>query len=116
MLSRVDIAPTQSDLAEMLDVERITLCRMVDRLAEAGMVERRADPSDRRVWRIHLTERATPVVDELSAIANEMEEDMLERLSAEQRELLTNLLTSVREHMRDKDDRIEQPAVAGARR
>jgi DNA-binding MarR family transcriptional regulator len=115
MLSRVD-GPTQSDLAEMLDVERITLCRMVDRLAEAGMVERRADPSDRRVWRLHLTERATPVVDELSAIANEMEEDMLEPLSAEQRELLTNLLTTVRDHMREKDDRIEQPPAAEAQR
>ena len=100
----------------MLDVERITLCRMVDRLAEAGMVERRADPSDRRVWRLHLTERATPVVDELSAIANEMEEDMLEPLSAEQRDVLTNLLTTMRDHMREKDDRIEPSAVAGTRR
>ena len=115
MLSRVD-GPTQSDLAEMLDVERITLCRMVDRLAEAGMVERRADPSDRRVWRLHLTERATPVVDELSAIANEMEEDMLEPLSAKQREVLTHLLTTVRDHMGEKDDRIESPAAAGSRR
>jgi len=114
MLSRVD-GPTQSDLAETLDVERITLCRMVDRLAEAGMVERRADPSDRRVWRLHLTERAMPLVEELSAIANEMEEDLLEPLSAEERELLTNLLTTVRDHMREKDDRIEPPAVAAAR-
>jgi MarR family transcriptional regulator for hemolysin len=116
VLSRVDSAPTQSDLAEMLDVERITLCRMVDRLAEAGMVERRADPSDRRVWRLQLTDRATPVVEELSAIANEMEEDMLEPLSAEQRDVLTNLLTTMRDHMREKDDRIEPPAVAGTRR
>jgi len=116
MLSRVDSAPTQSDLAEWLDVERITLCRMVDRLAEAGMVERRADPSDRRVWRLHLTEHATPVVEELSAIANEMEEDMLEPLSTEQRQILTNLLTTVREHMRENDDRTEQPVVAGTRR
>ena len=115
MLSRVD-GPTQSDLAEILDVERITLCRMVDRLAEAGMVERRADPSDRRVWRLHLTERATPVVDELSAIANEMEEEMLEALSTEQREVLTNLLTTVRDHMREKDDPIEPSAAAGSQR
>ena len=114
MLSRVD-GPTQSDLAEMLDVERITLCRMVDRLAEANMVERRADPSDRRVWRIHLTERAMPVVDELSTIANEMEEDMLEPLSPEQRALLTSLLSTVRDHMRESDDRIELPAAEAAR-
>ena len=115
MLSRVD-GPTQSDLAEMLDVERITLCRMVDRLAEANMVERRADPSDRRVWRIHLTERAMPVVDELITIANEMEEDMLEPLSPEQRALLTSLLSTVRDHMRESDDRIEPPTAAEALR
>ncbi|HEV2866551.1 MAG TPA: MarR family transcriptional regulator, partial [Allosphingosinicella sp.] len=43
----------QVDLADALDVEPITLCRMVDRLAEAGLVERRADEADRRAWRIH---------------------------------------------------------------
>jgi len=112
-LARVD-GPTQSDLAELLDVERITLCRMIDRLAEAGMIERRADPADRRVWRLHLTERAMPVVEELSMIANEMEEDMLEPLSAEQREVLTNLLATVRDHMREMDDRDGQPDVARA--
>ena len=76
MLSRIE-TPTQSELAELLDVERITLCRMVDRLAEAGLVERRADPSDRRVWRLYLTERAAPLVEELGAIADEMEENIL---------------------------------------
>ena len=114
MLSRVD-GPTQSDLAEMLEVERITLCRMVDRLVEAGMAERCADPSDRRVWRIHLTDRAMPLVDELSAIGDEMEEDMLEPLSPEQRDTLTNLLTTVRDHIREGDERID-PAVTEVRR
>jgi len=114
-LARVD-GPTQSELAELLDVERITLCRMVDRLADAGMVERRADPADRRVWRLHLTERAMPLVEELSAIAIEMEEDMLEPLSTEQRAILTELLTTVREHLREADDRVEPPAaVEGGR-
>ncbi len=114
-LSRVD-GPTQSDLAEMLDVERITLCRMVDRLAEAGLVERRADPSDRRVWRLHLTERAMPLVDELGAIANEMEEDMLEPLSPEQRAVLTSLLATVRDHIRESDERLDAPAAVEGRR
>jgi MarR family transcriptional regulator, transcriptional regulator for hemolysin len=109
-LGRVD-GPTQTELAELLDVERITLCRMVDRLAEAGMVERRADPSDRRVWRIHLTDKATPLVDELGHIAHDMEENMLAPLSTEQRETLTNLLTLVRDHIRVEDDRAA-PAVS----
>ncbi|WP_340317793.1 MarR family winged helix-turn-helix transcriptional regulator [Rhizorhabdus argentea] len=107
-LSRVD-GCTQSELAEILDVERITLCRMVDRLAEAGLVERRADPSDRRVWRLHLTERAMPLVEELQAIAHEMEENMLAPLSAGQRALLTDLLIAVRDHIREDEEPIELP-------
>lgn len=114
-LARAD-GPTQSELAEVLDVERITLCRMVDRLAEAGLVERRADPSDRRVWRLYLTERATPLVDELSEIANEMEENMLQPLTAEQREVLTCLLSTVRDHIRVEDERMDQPVTAEATR
>ncbi|WP_016744869.1 MarR family winged helix-turn-helix transcriptional regulator [Rhizorhabdus wittichii] len=98
-LAHVD-GPTQSELAVALDVERITLCRMVDRLAEAGLVERRADPSDRRVWRLHLTEKAGPLVDRLSGIANEMEEKMLFPLSAEQRDLLGGLLLTIDQKLR----------------
>lgn len=108
-LARVD-GPTQSELADMLDVERITLCRMVDRLAEAGLVERRADPADRRVWRLHLTDRASPVIEELTAIADEMESNILAPLSAEERRTLTDLLIRVRDNMRDD----EQPGPIAA--
>ena len=48
----------QGGLAEILEVEPITVCRMVDRLQEAGLVERRPDPADRRSWRLHLTAKA----------------------------------------------------------
>lgn len=113
-VSRAD-GPTQSELAELLDVERITLCRMVDRLAEANLIERRADPADRRVWRLHLTERAMPLVDELSAIAVEMENNILEPLDAEQRAVLASLLATVRDHIRQSDDRADQSLAAGER-
>ncbi|WP_165322528.1 MarR family winged helix-turn-helix transcriptional regulator [Rhizorhabdus phycosphaerae] len=114
--------PTQSELAEMLDVERITLCRMVDRLAEAGLVERRADPADRRVWRIHLTDRAAPIVSELSDIASTLEERVLAPLTTTQRETLSELLSIVRDHIREEDERTanaprpspETPATAAA--
>jgi DNA-binding MarR family transcriptional regulator len=62
----------QGRLADLLDVEAITLCRMVDRLADAGLVERRSDPSDRRAWRIYLTENAHPILDELRLLADGM--------------------------------------------
>ncbi len=112
VLARLD-GPSQSEVAELLEVERITLCRMVDRLAEAELVERRADPADRRVWRLHLTEKARPLIEQLSGIAAELEHDMLAVLEPEERRTLIDLLVRVRGGMRicgdeansDKTDR-----------
>ncbi len=55
----------QGELAEMLLVEPITVCRMVDRLQDAGLIERRADPDDRRTWRLYLHPRAKEILNEL---------------------------------------------------
>ena len=62
----------QTGLADYLEVETITLCRMVDRLAEAGLVERRPDPADRRAWRLHLTEGAHPLLERLRVLGDEV--------------------------------------------
>ena len=101
-LARLD-GPSQSEVAESLEVERITLCRMVDRLAEAGLVERRADPADRRVWRLYLTEKAWPLVEQLSGIAAELERDMLAVLEPNERKTLADLLIRVQGAMRLSD-------------
>jgi len=45
---------SQKELAELLEVEPITVARLIDRLEARGMVERRPDPKDRRIWRLHL--------------------------------------------------------------
>src|SRR6266567_3663598 len=65
----------QVELADMLDLEPITLCRIVDRLEEAGLVERTRDPEDRRAWRLHVTASAQPLIEKLRAIANAMTAD-----------------------------------------
>jgi MarR family transcriptional regulator for hemolysin len=62
----------QIDLADMLDIEPITLSRIVDRLEESGLVDRVADPADRRAWRLHVTERAQPLIAKLRAIADDL--------------------------------------------
>src|SRR6476660_6208372 len=62
----------QIELADMLDIEPITLSRIVDRLEEAGFVERVADPADRRAWRLHVTAKAQPLIAKLHALADEM--------------------------------------------
>ncbi len=65
----------QGQLADLLEVEPITACRMIDRLEESGFVERRRDPGDRRAWRIHLTDKAIPVLDELNDVVAELIEE-----------------------------------------
>lgn len=67
----------QGHYAEQLEVEPITLCRMVDRMEESGLLERRRDPADRRAWRVHLTQRSRIMIDRLRASVARLEEDML---------------------------------------
>ncbi|WP_447410849.1 MarR family transcriptional regulator, partial [Clostridium perfringens] len=71
----------QGGLADLLEVEPITLCRMIDRLEEAGLVERRRDPADRRAWQIFLTERARPLLEELGHLAEAMLDSALQGVS-----------------------------------
>jgi DNA-binding MarR family transcriptional regulator len=74
VLFRLERVPglRQIELADMLDIEPITLSRIVDRLEEAGLVERVADPADRRAWRLHVTPKAQPLIAKLQAVADEM--------------------------------------------
>jgi DNA-binding MarR family transcriptional regulator len=53
---------SQKELSELLEVEPITVARLIDRLEARGMVERRPDPRDRRIWRLHLQPAALPVL------------------------------------------------------
>lgn len=92
--------PTQTELADTLDVERISAGRMVDRLVDNGLVERRADPTDRRVWRLHLLPPAYEIVKKLNAISAELEAGVMKHIPAEKRDELTSLLLQVREGLR----------------
>jgi DNA-binding MarR family transcriptional regulator len=68
ILLRLDRQPglSQKELAEILEVEPITVARLIDRLEERSMVERRDDPADRRIWRLHLLPAARPVLDDMA--------------------------------------------------
>ena len=71
----------QGALAQRLEVEAITLSRMIDRLEEAGLVERRHAPADRRAWQLYLTEKARPLLDQLRAIALDLTDVALEGIA-----------------------------------
>ena len=89
----------QVDLAEALDIEPITLCRMIDRLEEAGLVERRRDEIDRRAWNIFLTEKAKPLLDEVHVLARQFHEDALMGISEEDQRHALAVLARVRANL-----------------
>src|SRR3954464_1606934 len=62
----------QVELADLLEIEPITLCRIIDRLEEARLVARSRDPDDRRAWRLHVTAEAQPLVEKLKAVGAEL--------------------------------------------
>ena len=109
---------TQSSLADMLEIESITLGRHIDRLEEAGWVERRHDPSDRRVWLLYLQDKARPILDRLGDIANETLEEALSGLSKKQRLALMDKLLLIKGNLVDKENggrkRAESAAVSAA--
>ena len=88
----------QIELADMLDIEPITLSRIVDRLEEAGLVERLADPADRRAWRLHVTAKAQPLIEKLRAIADEMISEAFAGIDPKEIEIARNVLARAREN------------------
>ncbi|MBN8843680.1 MAG: MarR family transcriptional regulator [Sphingomonadales bacterium] len=89
----------QGPLAELIEVEPITLSRMVDRLAEADLVERRPDPTDRRAWQLYLTPRAADLLNEMRSVAEQLTEDATEGLNADERDQLIALVERVRANL-----------------
>ena len=89
----------QGGLAELLDVEPITVCRMVDRLQEADLVERRPDPADRRSWRLFLTGKAVALLAQLQPLGEQLEAEAFEGISSEEREAVLATLGRLRNNL-----------------
>jgi MarR family transcriptional regulator for hemolysin len=103
VLSRLDRNQglKQAELAEMLDLAPISLTRLVDRLCKSGLVERRADPGDRRAKRLFLTPKARPVIDRLSQVGERLMSDALAGTSDATLAASMEHLESVRNNLRD---------------
>lgn len=82
----------QGPLAELIEVEPITLSRMVDRLADAGLIERRPDPADRRAWLLFLTPAATARLEAISGPALALVDEATEGMNAAEMAELTRLV------------------------
>ncbi|HZT51189.1 MAG TPA: MarR family transcriptional regulator [Stellaceae bacterium] len=89
----------QARLAELLELEPISLARMIDRMEQAGWVERRADPADRRARLLYLTPKAKPIFDRIVALGVETRGEALAGIAQADRDRLIELLTRVRRNL-----------------
>jgi DNA-binding MarR family transcriptional regulator len=107
LLTRLHRNPgvSQSELADLMEVERASAGRMIDRMEANGWVERRARDGDRRVKRVYLTEEAERVHRQIWRVAEETVEGALSDLSATEAAQLMRLLGRVKKTLVDDGDR-----------
>ncbi len=105
ILARLERQPglSQNELAAILEVEPITVARLVDKLEARGLVERRADPNDRRIWRLHNLATAQPVVDKITRYRAAMNKELLEGIEPKLREELIDALLSMKNYLTDAE-------------
>jgi MarR family transcriptional regulator for hemolysin len=117
VLVRLDLSEglKQSELAELLDLQPITLTRLLDRLAQNGLIERRPDPNDRRANRLFLTPAARPLLERLATLGTGMMKTVLEGLDAKAIERMLRDLETLRENLRSAIGRntAQNQAAAG---
>ena len=87
---------SQKELAEILEVEPITVARLIDRLEARGMVERRSDPKDRRIWRLHLCSPAYSVLVEIDRQRSDMRALLTDGLDDATIETMTEALLTMK--------------------
>ena len=87
---------TQSELADMLEIEKPTLGRLLDRLEAKGWVRRGNDLNDRRAKRVYLTEEVAPAMKAMRAAAAEVRREALSGLSTEEQERFVDTLLAVK--------------------
>ena len=91
----------QSELAEQMEMQPITLTRLIDRLCDNGWIERRSDDTDRRVNRLYLKEAAQPLLAKLGALKSELTATALQGISPADTQRLVSQLESVKENVRN---------------
>ena len=106
ILARLERQPglSQNELAAICEVEPITVARLVDRLEQRGLVERRADPSDRRIWRLHNLAAAQPILEEITAYREHLVQAIDTQIGRGAREALVEALLGIKELMNHAGD------------
>ena len=101
----------QVSLAQILELEPITLARLLDRLQAAALIERRPDPKDRRAHQLYLTESAYPLLDRIFALAAEVREEALAGIPEPNRSLLLDMLIAMKTNLIEQAVEAEDAGV-----
>jgi len=101
ILMRLERQPgmTQNEMAALCEVEPITVGRLVDRLEARAFLERRLDPSDRRIRRLYLLPDAAPVLTAIHRYKDELFQEVTEGLDDATMELVTNVLLKMKSNL-----------------
>lgn len=101
ILARVHATPglSQNELAALLEVEPISVGRLIDRLEARALVERRPDPADRRIWRLHLLPAAEPVLEEISKAREILGAELLQGVDPETRTQMVDALLRMKNNL-----------------
>ncbi|MBI1216492.1 MAG: MarR family transcriptional regulator [Alphaproteobacteria bacterium] len=94
-LARED-GPTQSALAEQIEIEQSSLVRHIDNLEQMQLIERRADAADRRTNRIHLTEKGEAFILKVKEVVTPLREELFGHLGAEQEATTLKTLNDIK--------------------
>lgn len=89
----------QVELADMLEVQPITLARLIDQLVQHGLVERRPDPADRRAYRLFMTAQAEPHIAAIKQVAAANYRVALKGIDKTQADTLMQVLTKMRDNL-----------------
>lgn len=89
----------QVELAEMLEVQPITLARLLDQLAEVGLIERRPDPRDRRAHHVYLTDAAAPHLASIERVAKKITKAAMRDLTQKQAAAALTALRKMRDNL-----------------
>jgi DNA-binding MarR family transcriptional regulator len=100
----------QTELAEQMEMQPITLTRLIDRLCDAGWIERRGDDTDRRVNRLYLRKAAKPLLAKLTGLKAELTETALEGISPSEANRLLAQLETIKENVRNAIQSDEESA------
>ncbi len=103
----------QVSLAQLMELEPITLVRLLDRLQTAGLIERRPDPTDRRARILYLTAGARPLLARIWALADEVRDEATTGFSGAERAALVASLRRMKANLQAElaDDSDEMPPV-----